>query len=332
LRGIRFVQYGLGPIGCGIARLAIGRGLELVGALDIAEEKVGRDIGELLGLAPVGVRVVDDASSLLSSVQGDIVLHSTTSYLSDVYPQVSLALENGLDIISTAEELSYPWAANPRLAEELDDLARRRGATALGAGVNPGFVMDLLPLVLTAPCQAVQRVFVRRVVDASRRRLPLQRKIGVGISAEEFRERVARGGFGHVGLRESLRMVSEALGLGVEEVREVIEPVVAERPLATPFLQVAPGRVAGLRQVCRGLGAAGELIALELQMYVGAQEPHDYILVEGTPRLETIVKGGVPGDEATAAMVVNYVPRVIAASPGLVTVRDLPVPHGFVGM
>ncbi len=328
---IRVVCYGLGPIGLGIAHLAASRrGIEIVGAVDVDPQKAGVELGTLLGLAGAAVqsvRISPDAAATLAATKPDVVLHATSSSLAKVVDQLTQIAEADADVVSTCEELAYPWTAQPQLAAELDAMARRTGVTLLGTGVNPGYAMDALPLALTAPCAEVRAVQVLRVVDAARRRGPLQRKVGAGLTPEEFAARVREGSVRHVGLPESLHMLATSLGWQLERMDDTIEPMLAEQPITTEFVQVAAGRVAGVRQVARGIVGGREVLNLELRMYVGANDPQDTIEIDGDPPVRMTISGGLHGDIATAAMVINAIPGVMRAAPGLASMRDIPLVH-----
>lgn len=323
---LRIVQYGLGAIGSDIARYVLSLPqYKLVGAVDIDPRKIGKDIGEVLGLGKKLGVVVSGNASVLREAKAELVLHSTTSQLKAIRPQLIESIESGCSVISTCEELIYPYGRNPQIAEEIDRLAKGRGVAVLGIGINPGFVMDTLPLMLTSVCQDVKKIKATRIVDASMRRLPLQRKIGAGLSVREFKERVSAGSIGHVGLVESARMIADSLGWKLDDMIESIEPVVAQKSIQTQFLKVEEGMVAGIRQILKCTMGGEEVITLELQMHVDAEDPHDSILIDGTPPIDVNLRGGIHGDSATVAIVVNAIPRILASSPGLLTACHLPV-------
>ncbi len=326
---IKVIHYGLGPIGLATARLVLTKSnMEIVGAVDIAKDMVGRDLGEILGMKePLGVHVTDDAERLLSKVQADAVIHTTGSRLKRVIGQVEEILRGGKNLVSSTEELCFPVPENAELAARIHALAMEKRVTVLGTGVNPGFVMDALPLTLTGVCQEVREVHVERVVDAGTRRHPLQRKIGAGMTPELFRQKVAEKAMGHVGLRESLYLIADRLHFVFDDVVESVEPVLAETPLKTDYFELKPGDVAGIRNIGEGLRGGKKIVSLDLKMYIGAQEPHDAVRIVGTPNLSLRIEGGVAGDQATAAILLNSVPAVIAAPPGLLTVKDLPAPY-----
>lgn len=324
---IRAIQYGVGPIGASIARLMRQKqSVEICGAIDTDPAKVGRDLGEVVGAsdAPWGVTVSGDAQAVLEQT-ADVVIHSTSSALPKVMDQLIACLEAEACVVSTCEELSYPYRTYPDLAARLDSVAKDWGVALVGTGVNPGFVMDKLVITLGAVSQRVDHAKAVRIVDASKRRLPLQKKIGAGMSIEEFRERVKAGVIKHVGLPESVAMVADSLGLAVDEITETIDPVVAQERVQTEFLAVEAGQAAGVHQIARGLSGGKELVYLELQMYVGAKGPADRVELSGHPNIGLVIPGGSHGDIATASVVVNSIPVILDAPAGLRTARDLPI-------
>jgi len=320
LQRVSVAQYGIGPIGAEIARLLLTKPwVKLVAAVDIDPKKIGRDVGEVIGLdKPAGLKVTPD-------VQGkpEVVCHSTGSRLRDVASQLKELLERGCHVVSTCEELSFPL--DQTIRADLQQTARANNVTLLGTGVNPGFVMDKLPLTVTSVCQRIDAVEIIRIQNASTRREPLQRKVGAGMNRAEFERAVAEGKIKHMGLRESLMLVGNGLGVEFESVSdEKIAPIVAEREITTQYLKVARGQVAGVHQTIEGRGKIR--VSLELRMYVGAEDvAADKVIVHGVPDVEMTIKGGIHGDRATAAMVVNAIPRVVSARPGVLTMDDIPI-------
>jgi 4-hydroxy-tetrahydrodipicolinate reductase len=326
LNKIKVVQYGLGPIGLGIVELLVTKPwVELVGAVDIDSAKVGKDVGQLLANPrKIGVVVTDRATELLKKSSPEVVTHATSSHLGTIHSQLTAILDNGVSVVSTAEELTYPFAKHPDISKDLDERARKRNAVALGTGINPGFLMDTLAVALSGVCQRVNSIRAERVVDASKRRLPLQKKIGAGLSPAEFERNVAEGRIKHVGLPESVGLISLAMGWKVGEIQERITPVIAEKEVRSDYITVPPGAVAGVRQVAKGILAGQELAVLDLRMYLGAPNPHDSILIDGIPPVDMTIRGGVHGDSATPAVVVNILPSLKHLEPGLRTMLDLP--------
>lgn len=322
----RVVQFGCGPIGCSVVRYACQRpDIEIVGAVDIDKKLVGRDLGEVAGTGKLGVSISADADAVLSRSRADVVLLTTTSSLKGVYPQIQRCVAAGVNVLSTCEELAYPYRKDPRLSADIDKMAKANNVTVLATGVNPGFLMDAWPLFMTGVCQQVKRVRAVRVQDASPRRGPFQKKIGAGCTPDEFKKLVAAGTLKHVGLPESIAMIAGGLGWTLDDITESIEPVISRKSVKTDFVAVKPGQAAGVRQVGKGIRAGEELITLEFEAYVGAPESYDAVYIAGIPNLEVVIKGGTHGDIATAAIAVNSVRRVIEAPPGLITMKDLPI-------
>jgi len=327
---VRVILFGVGAIGSLIAKFVLEKkGLEVVGAVDVAKDKAGKDLGEVLEVGkPLGVTVTDDPDALFSKVKADIVIHATTSYLKDVYPQIAKCVKAGINVVSTCEELSYPYYKHPELANEIDELAKKHGVTVLGAGINPGYLMDTLPITLTGPCQEVKTIKVTRMMDSSKRRIPYQKKIGTGLSPEEFKRMIEEKRItGHVGLIESIAMIADALGWELEEIQELPpEPVIAEEEIVTSHTTVKTGQVAGLKSVAHGIKEAKNVITLEFVSHAALKEEYDAVSIEGVPNIYEKIEGGVHGDIGTVATIINAIPKVINANPGLVTMKDLPLP------
>ncbi len=321
---MRILHVGLGPLGRAICRDVHARGLgEVVAAVDIAPDIAGRPLGELVPETRSRAPVSADLDAALAAGPFDACVVTTSSWLADCADTFRTLLAAGVATVSTCEELLLPRRAAPELADELDALARDRGGRLLGTGVNPGFLMDLWPLAATAVCRDVRLVSVERIQDAASRRLPFQRKIGVGLSTEQFEARAASGRFGHAGLAESLLFLADHLGIAVGEVETTLEPLVAESELASGLGTVPPGKVRGLRQTARAASPDGRSLALDFVAAVGLPAPVDRVRIEGDPGLEVAIPGGVHGDAATCAITLNAIPSLLAAPPGLHTMADV---------
>jgi len=300
--------------------------IKITGAVDIDRSKVGHDLGDVAVLGKkLGITVTDNPETVLKEAKPDIVILTTSSSLKAVLPQIEQCIKAEANIVSTTEELSYPFGTQPALAEKIDKLAKEYKVTILGTGVNPGFLMDTWPLFMTGVCQEVKRIKAVRVQDASSRRGPFQKKIGAGCTIDEFNRRVADGALKHVGLPESIAMIASGLRWELDDITESIEPIVATARVKTDFVTVEPGQATGVRQIGKGIRAGEELITLEFEASVGAPESYDAVYITGTPSLEIVIKGGTHGDIATAAMVVNSIHRVMEAPPGLLTMKDMPI-------
>jgi len=329
MKTVKAAVYGVGPIGSGIANFLSRKSwVQIVGAVDSDEQKIGKDLGDVAGLGhKIGVLISREARGLFETASPDLVVHATSSYLKDVYPQILECVNAKADVISTSEELSYPYGKHPDLATKIDEEAKVQGVAVLGTGVNPGFVMDTLAAAMSGVCQTVESVSAERIVDTSKRRWQLQRKTGAGLSVDEFQRLVKEGKIKHVGLPESAMMIGAALGWDLEDVQEEISPVIAKRQMRAEYATVRKGSVAGVRQVAKGVVGGSERIVLDLRMYVGAKDPRDSIRIHGVPPIDLTIRGGVQGDQATAAIVVNAIPNIVASSPGLKTMIDLPLVH-----
>lgn len=324
---IKVVQFGCGPIGCSVVRYALQRSdIKFVGAIDINKSLARRDLGEVVGLnSKLGISISDDADAILSKTKPDVVFLTTSSSLKVIYPQVEKCVKAGANVLSTCEELSYPYRKDPKLSAKIDKIAKANNVSVLATGVNPGFLMDAWPLFMTGVCQQVQKIKAVRVQNASPRRGPFQKKIGAGCTIEEFKKLVDAGTLKHVGLPESIAMIASGLGRRIDEITESIEPIVANTQVKTDFVTVKPGQVAGVRQISKGICAGKEIVTLEFEASVGASESYDAVYITGTPNMEVTIKGGVHGDIATAAIMVNSVHRVVDAAPGLISMKDLPI-------
>jgi len=327
------VQYGLGSIGIACARaVAATPGLRLVGAVDVDTAKIGKPLAAVAGLSPAqtgGARVAASLAEALRGSAAQVAMHTTVSPLGAVVPQIEACLDAGLAVVSSTEELAYPQRIDPQAARRLDLAARRSKRAVVGTGVNPGFIMDLIPIVASGASLGVKRIVVRRVLDAGKRRAPFQKKVGVGMAPADVRRRLGEESMGHVGLADSAALIAAACGLEFDEVRKSGSPVLATKPVRSALGRVARGQVVGLKQSlsCRSKGR--EVIRMEMLMAIGAEDPRDETIIEGTPKLHLRFEGGVHGDTATIATLVNAIPRALDAPPGLHTMLGLPLPHSF---
>jgi hypothetical protein len=330
---IRVMHFGLGPIGAAVARQIAGRrGLQIVGAIDVDPAKTGRDIGDVIGLnRRMNLRVHENAAKALKSAKPHIVVHCTSSSIKKVMPELETILKAKAAVVSTTEELSYPGYTHIRNARQIHNWARKAKVAVLGTGVNPGFAMDALPIMLTAVAERVDRVLVNRVQDARLRRLPFQQKIGAGLTTEQFQKKVDDGSVRHVGLTESIAMIADALGWTLDRITDDIQAKLATVTISSEFLAVDPGYVCGIVQDGVGYRKSEPVIRMHLEAYLGAPDSYDSVEIEGSPRLSMRMAGGIPGDVATASIVVNSIPKVLAATPGLHTMRDMALPSFYPG-
>ena len=324
LTKIRCGVVGLGPIGREIARQAwLHPDFEVLAAADVHPSLVGSDLCRVLGEAGSSGVLVEDAIAGSAARSGlDVVFHATGSRLEQVAGQLEEILGLGVNVISTCEQLVFPWLRHPSIAQGLDRAAIDHGCTLIASGINPGFAMDVFPLVLASATSRIASVSIERFTDIGTRRLPLQKKLGVGMSVAEFVEGERRGELGHVGLDESLYLIADALGWALEAPTVKTTPIVADSIPSAPHDHIPVGAVIGASHIAAGRTAAGKRIDMSLQMFVGARSS-DSVRIEGVPDIQVRVEGGFGGDLCTSAVILNLAPAVIAARPGLLTPADL---------
>ncbi|MBC8223532.1 hypothetical protein H8E65_03015 [Candidatus Bathyarchaeota archaeon] len=332
MESVKVVSYGIGVIGRRLARhLLTKKGVEIVGAIDINPAIVGKDLGEVLGVDKLGVVISNDTDEVLSTTKPDIVCHTTMSYLRQTYDQFTQILKHGVNIVSTCEELAYPTATEEggEYAKKLDKLAKESGGTLLGTGINPGFLMDTLPIFLTGVCTRVDDIYITRQMDAATRRVPFQKKIGAGLSVKEFKDKIATHEItGHVGLEQSIQMIADAVGWELDEIKvDQVQPVVLEKDVASDAIEVPKGHNAGSMQMAYGMKGGEALITMDFKAYIGAPEEFDSVTIRGEPPINEKTSPCVHGDFGTIAITANMIPQVINSGPGFKTMVDLPPPH-----
>lgn len=322
---INTVHIGIGPLGQKIVRFAVERGcFNIVGAVDSDPDKAGRDLGELCGINPLGITVCSNLNDAIKSKQADVALVTTVSSVVSLESQIVELAEARLNIVSTCEELFFPLKTQPELSKRIDEICRQNSVACLGTGVNPGYLMDFLPTVLTGLCQNVKRVEVWRVQDASVRRVPFQQKIGAGLTLEEFEIKKKAGTLRHVGLPESVDFIAGRLGWKLDRNTESLEPVIADEEIRSGYKPISKGMTCGVHQVGRGFVGDREVITLNFRAAVGEPESYDQVHIDGEPGIQSRIAGGVNGDIATCAITLNAVRSVLQASPGLKTMGDIP--------
>jgi len=327
---IHLVQIGLGPLGQKVVRFVLERqGLKYVGAVDPAPDKVGKDLGELCGVGKLGVTVSKDLATALKGQQAGVAILTTVSSVKKLVAQVEEAAKAKLNIVSTCEELSYCQGTFPEAAARIEAICKAHGVSCVGTGVNPGFLMDYLPCVLTSVCQKVEKITVKRFQDASSRRIPFQQKIGAGLTLQQFEKKVSEGTLRHVGLAESVHMISACMGWKVDNFTESLEPIMAHERITSGYQPIEPGMARGVEQIGRGWVNGKEVITLHFRAAIGEPESVDTIEIHGEPSFRSTIPGGVNGDIATCAIVVNAIRSIVKTTPGLKSMLDLPVPGYF---
>ena len=323
---IRAVLLGAGPLGINIYKHALQRNdIEITHVIDINPALKGRDMGVHSAVNDTGVMIAD---ALPADESIDVAILATVSDLPRICPQILSLIEAGLPVVSTCEELSYPWKNSEEWSNRIDKAAKEKNVAVLGTGVNPGFLMDALPAMLTAVCNKVDRVEVRRYQDAQFRRIPFQKKIGAGLSLEEFEKKKNEGTLRHVGLSESMNFIANQLGWKLDKTEDKIEPVISDRTIQTEALTVVSGQAAGVRQVGRAWINDEEKIKLIFQASVGEPDSYDEVEIFGTPHIRSRIMSGVNGDVATCSIILNACHAILKAAPGLRTMADIPMISG----
>lgn len=331
MRKIKVIQIGLGPLGQKIAKYLAERSstFQLVGAVDKNPELAGQKIGTVCGLgSKFHFTVKGSLDEALVEAKPDVALLTTVSDIQRIIGQIEGIVSHHLPVVSTCEELSFPWETAPALARRIDAAARRNGVAVLGTGVNPGFLMDFLPLVFTAVCQDVKRIRVSRIQNAAFRRLPFQKKIGAGLTLAEFVARHKNGTLRHVGLTESMHMIASRMGWKLTKVQDILTPIIAQHKIKTDIMTIRKGMTAGVQQIGHAYEKDALRIELVFRASVGEEDPQDVVDIAGTPPIISVVKGGINGDVASCAIIINAVGQIIHAPPGLRTMADI-VPVSF---
>ncbi len=338
MKPIRVVQWGFGAMGSGMVKLMLEKeGIEVVGVIERREEIVGKDVGEVLNLGKnVGVKIYASPDEILDKDKVDVCLHAIHSFTKNVFDSLKTVLEKGINVITIAEEMACPQAQEPELARQLNELAVKNGVTLLGTGVNPGFVLDQLIINLSGACLNVKRIEASRINDLSPFGKTVMETQGVGSTPEEFEAGLKDGSIvGHIGFPESIKMISDAIGLEVDNIEETREPIISNTERETPVVKVKPGMVAGCRHIGIGYRKGEEVIKLihPQQIHPGTEnvETGDYIKIIGDPEINMSISPEIPGGKGTMAAAVNMIPIVLKASPGLKRMSDLPIPACLMG-
>ena len=338
MKRIRVVQWGLGAMGSGMVRLMLEKeGLQVVGAIDSRKEYIGKDLGDVVEAGKkLNIKVVDNPKAVLKKSDVDMVIMATNSFTKEIFDDLHLVVEHGIDCLTIAEEMAFPEAGEYDLSQSLDVLAKQKKCRVLGTGINPGFVLDSLIIMLSGVCHKVTRVEASRINDLSPFGPTVMRTQGVGSTPEEFKQGLGQGTIvGHIGFRESIQMISEALGLNVDRYEEVREPIISTVDRETKFIKIKAGMVAGCKHT--GIGYAGNTKVIELvhpqqiRPELEQVDTGDYINIIGTPELHLSIKPEIPGGVGTIGVAVNMIPHLHKSTPGVKRMIDLPIPACLMG-
>lgn len=338
MNDVRVILWGLGAMGSGMGKLLLEKsGIKVVGAIANRPEKCGVDLGDALNIGrKVGVLVSKDYEKVIKETEADIVLLSTDSFVKSVFNQIKLIVESKKNCITIAEEMAYPYIVENELSIEIDKLSKNNGVTVLGTGVNPGFVLDTLIITLSGACRKVNKIRASRINDLSPFGTTVMKTQGVGTTPEQFKKGIENGSIvGHIGFKQSINMIADALGIEIDNEYETREPIISNSYRETPYVKVEPGMVAGCKHIGYGMKNGEAVITLEhpqqIHPHMENIETGDYIFIEGDPNLNLSIKPETPGGIGTIAVAVNMIPHVINSKAGLVTMVDLPIPRAFMG-
>lgn len=320
---IKILQVGLGPLGQKTVQFAVARGFKIVAAVDSSPDKIGKDLGEVCGLKRMGIKIYANVKEAVKNKKADIAVVTTVSSLAKMEALVAEIAREGLSIVSTCEELSFPWQTQSARAKKLDKLCKKHKIALLGTGVNPGYLMDYLPTVLTAVSKKVESIQVWRVQNASVRRIPFQQKIGAGLTLEQFKKKEKEGTLRHVGLPESVDFIAARMGWKLTKKTESLKPVVAKQDITSGYKPIMTGMACGVEQIGRGFIGKKEVITLNFRAAVGEEKSFDTIEITGEPMIRSTIENGINGDIATCAITLNAIHSVLLAQPGLVTMSDI---------
>ncbi|MHA2424386.1 MAG: NAD(P)H-dependent amine dehydrogenase family protein [Candidatus Thorarchaeota archaeon] len=332
-KSFNVVQFGFGSLGKSIAKAIIEReNLHLVGLIEIDPEYSGMTVEDALSLSDnMHTKIFPSLDSFFkeAKVDVDVSVIATSSSLESVEQTIIESMRSGMNVISICEELSFPFNRHPELSTKIDKEAKKLNKTVLGTGINPGYLMDLLPIVLSAPCQNVDSITVTRHMNSSHRRFSFQKKIGTGMTQSEFRKNIDEGHItGHVGLVESIRLIDSALNLGLDQIKELPpEAMIAESEVTNSFTTINKDDVLGLKSTGLGKRDGETIIKLDFLAYAEADPQYDEVLIQGVPKIHQRIEGGVQGDYSTIAMILNLIPMMQSIDSGLMTMKDIPVPR-----
>lgn len=322
---INVVLYGVGHIGAKIAEMLYERPCyNICGAIDIAPDKIGRDLTEIAGITNKrSVIIEDDITKVLQNHNIDVVILTTTSFMEKITLQIKEILSFGINILSTCEELSYPWITFPAIAKEIDAIAKEKRVSVLSTGINPGFLMDFLPMVMTGICRNIKHISIERIQNAANRRTSFQQKVGIGLTLKEFERKVQEGRLRHIGLTESMHMLSDRIGWQLEKTEDVIEPIIARNRININDVSIEKGMTLGVKQIGKGFSQGKEMLSLLFIASADIDQAYDRINIKGIPDIDTTIKDGVNGDIGACAMITNAIPTLLKAAPGLRTMADV---------
>ncbi len=329
---INILQIGFGPLGIQIGKyIAQKENVRTTAVVDIEAKLLGKSLDSIDGKLPSNIYVFNDLKVAIESLEQkpDVAIITTVSSLKKLIPQIEDVAAFGIPVISTCEELSYPWKLQPEISQQIDTICTKNNIACLGTGVNPGFLMDYLPSVMSSVCKDIEMITVERIQDATPRRIPFQKKIGAGLTIEAFKQREKEGTLRHVGLQESMYLLASSIGFELDKVTESLNPVIADKPIETKDLSINKNDARGVEQIAYGYKNGVCKIKMHFKAAIGEARSYDKVTIKGTPSFSSEIDGGINGDIATCAIAINCINSVLKAPSGLHTMADIGVP-GFI--
>jgi len=342
----RVIQWSTGNVGTLALRAIIEHpDLELVGLWVHNPDKVGRDAGELAGTARTGVLATDDVDALLA-LDADVVSHNATG---DLRPQEAVAemcrfLESGKNVVSSSVvSLLYPPSADPRVVARLEEACAAGNASLFTSGIDPGFANDLLPLTLAGFCEEIRSLRIQEILNYATYDQPevLFETMGFG-KPLDYPALLLLPGSISVAWAGVVEMMAAAMGVELDEIREVCERRGAEETFTFGLGTIEQGTMEALRFEVQGIVNDRRAIVVEhvtrLRDHAAPDWPRQHgsgsyvIRIEGRPSLECELRfEGPDGDHntggliATAMRLLNAIPAVCDAPPGVLSTLDLPL-------
>lgn len=335
----KVIQWGMGLCGTPAVRMMLRKkSIEVVGVIVNRPEKAGRDIGELAGDKAVGILASNDIGEVLQR-DADVVIHMTSSSMMEVgnwdknRDEIIVALKARKNVITTSGFV-YPWRTCPEMCRQLDEVAKENGVTLLGTGAAPGFHPEFLPLVLSGTVARVNHVLIRQWEDDTPVTAAWFHYLGYGQSIEEI------GAQGTSKIKnalinfyaESFYCIADALGWELTEIKSRSEYYTATETLQVALGEIKPGTICAQKLIMDGMRGEDVVITLEQVFKVcpdKVKEPEgsNSIWIDSRPTVGLTLTGDWWHwvGPLTGFHAVNCIPRVVAASPGFVSLTDLPL-------
>ena len=324
---VKVVLFGLGTVGRATLRLALSREwLRPVGAVIGGNTPLEDQIAS--GEIPADLPLSTDPDQLLDELRPEVALVATRSPIAEVKDDILRCVRRGVSVVTSSEEMAFPDVTDPATARRIAAACLRYGAVVVATGINPGFVFDVLPVVIAGASWDVRRIAVTRALDASVFGRRVHRSLGVGYSPAGF-EKARQAGIirGHIGFEESARMIAAVLGQSLDHFEEDVQPVMADRPYRLREYVVSPGETAGVVQEATGWVGGKPWLRFDLSLHVDpgsvGVRTRDRIRIEGDNTIEVTTNPGTQSILTTSALLVNTIRSVLAAPPGLYTAADL---------